>query len=65
MVFADRGSMAFQHADQVRYYAVPRTPASWPHQVGTLPPRVLSFQRRPVADRLRAAVGGGGSGGLC
>ncbi|MGW2464483.1 tetratricopeptide repeat protein [Streptomyces sp. NPDC001761] len=38
----------------------PQEPASWPHQVGTIPPRAQSFQHRTETDRLRAAVDGGG-----
>ncbi|MEW2077361.1 tetratricopeptide repeat protein [Streptomyces sp. NPDC013433] len=41
--------------------AAPRTPAAWPHQVGVLPPRALSFQHRAEVDQLRAAVDGGGT----
>ncbi|WP_405833462.1 FxSxx-COOH system tetratricopeptide repeat protein [Streptomyces sp. NBC_01176] len=41
--------------------AAPRTPAAWPHQVGVLPPRALSFQHRAEADQLRAAVDSGGT----
>ncbi|MFE5735421.1 tetratricopeptide repeat protein [Streptomyces sp. NPDC056528] len=35
-----------------------REPASWPHQVGVVPPLARSFQHRAETDRLRA-VGGG------
>nr|WSW67809.1 tetratricopeptide repeat protein [Streptomyces sp. NBC_00995] len=41
--------------------AAPRTPAAWPHQVGVLPARALSFQHRAERDELRAAMGGGGT----
>ncbi|MFJ4843221.1 tetratricopeptide repeat protein, partial [Streptomyces sp. NPDC088746] len=41
--------------------AAPRTPATWPHQVGVLPPRAQSFQHRAEADQLRAAVDSGGT----
>ncbi|MFE5375679.1 hypothetical protein [Streptomyces mirabilis] len=41
--------------------AAPRTPVTWPHQVGVLPPRALSFQHRAEADQLRAAVDSGGT----
>ncbi|MFC4493089.1 tetratricopeptide repeat protein [Streptomyces ovatisporus] len=34
----------------------PRTPATWPHQVGVLPPRASSFQLRATVEELRAAV---------
>ncbi|MFD3622554.1 tetratricopeptide repeat protein [Streptomyces sp. NPDC058676] len=39
----------------------PQEPAPWPHQVGVIPPRAHSFQHRAEADRLRAAVEGGGT----
>lgn len=38
-----------------------REPASWPHQVGVIPSPARSFQHRVEADRLRAAVEGGGT----
>ncbi|MEV5567796.1 tetratricopeptide repeat protein [Streptomyces sp. NPDC052196] len=38
----------------------PQEPASWPHQVGTVPPRAQMFQHRVEADRLRTAVQSGG-----
>ncbi|MEU9203181.1 tetratricopeptide repeat protein [Streptomyces sp. NPDC048332] len=41
--------------------AAPRTPAAWPHQVGVLPARALSFQHRAERDQLRATMGGGGT----
>ncbi|MCT2546931.1 MULTISPECIES: tetratricopeptide repeat protein [Streptomyces] len=43
----------------------PREPASWPHQVGVIPSEARSFQHRAEADRLRAAVAGGGTAVLC
>ncbi|MFF4410417.1 tetratricopeptide repeat protein [Streptomyces sp. NPDC001404] len=39
----------------------PQEPARWPHQVGLIPPRAQSFQHRAEADRLRAAMAGGGT----
>ncbi|MFJ3594752.1 NB-ARC domain-containing protein, partial [Streptomyces sp. NPDC090133] len=60
-IFADRGSIAVGYAEQVHHHALPRTPAVWPHQVGVLPPRALSFQRRAEVDQLRAAVDSGGN----
>ncbi|MFE6160443.1 tetratricopeptide repeat protein [Streptomyces sp. NPDC056486] len=42
-------------------HAAPRVPAGWPHQVGVIPSRAQSFQQRAEADRLRAAVDGGGT----
>ncbi|WP_316763139.1 FxSxx-COOH system tetratricopeptide repeat protein [Streptomyces herbicida] len=36
-------------------------PAAWPHQVGVIPSRAQSFQHRAEADRLRAAIDGGGT----
>ncbi|MEU2588361.1 NB-ARC domain-containing protein, partial [Streptomyces avermitilis] len=40
---------------------VPQEPAAWPHQVGVIPSRARSFQHRAEANRLRAAVDGGGT----
>ncbi|MFH8699013.1 tetratricopeptide repeat protein [Streptomyces chartreusis] len=40
---------------------VPQEPAPWPHQVGVIPSRARSFQHRAEADRLWAAVEGGGT----
>jgi tetratricopeptide (TPR) repeat protein len=37
-----------------------REPAAWPHQIGLIPPRALSFQPRAELERLKEAVGGGG-----
>ncbi|MFJ1961849.1 FxSxx-COOH system tetratricopeptide repeat protein [Streptomyces massasporeus] len=39
----------------------PREPACWPHRVGVIPSQARSFQHRGEADRLRAAVEGGGT----
>ncbi|MFG3134652.1 tetratricopeptide repeat protein [Streptomyces sp. NPDC048211] len=39
----------------------PREPAAWPHQVGLVPPRALSFQPRTELERLKEAVEGGGT----
>lgn len=44
--------------------AAPRTPAAWPHQVGVIPSRALSFQHRAEVDQMRAAVDGGGTTAL-
>ncbi|GGW82730.1 hypothetical protein GCM10010350_79400 [Streptomyces galilaeus] len=41
--------------------AAPRERAPWPHQVGVLPPRAMSFQHRAEVDQLRAAVDSGGT----
>ncbi|MBL3803025.1 tetratricopeptide repeat protein [Streptomyces sp. BRB081] len=60
-IFADHGSIAVGYAEQVHHHAAPRAPASWPHQVGVLPPRALSFQHRAEVDQLRTAVDGGGT----
>ncbi|MFG3268955.1 tetratricopeptide repeat protein [Streptomyces bobili] len=40
---------------------VPQEPTAWPHQVGVIPSRAQSFQHRAEAERLRAAVEGGGT----
>ena len=53
--------MAVGSAGQVVYQAAPREPAAWPHQVGVIPSRAQSFQHRAEAQRLRAAVEGGGT----
>ncbi|MEV0992459.1 tetratricopeptide repeat protein [Streptomyces sp. NPDC049949] len=45
--------------------AAPRGRASWPHQVGVIPPRAQSFQLRSEGEQLRAAVAGGGTAVLC
>ncbi|MFZ3599423.1 NB-ARC domain-containing protein [Streptomyces sp. BH104] len=42
-------------------HSAPRVAAAWPHQVGVIPSRAQSFQHRGEADRLRAALDGGGS----
>ncbi|MCC3768211.1 tetratricopeptide repeat protein [Streptomyces sp. UNOC14_S4] len=47
------GSLAMQRT--------PQEPASWPHQVGLIPPAARSFQHRAEAERLRAKVDGGGT----
>ncbi|MFD4737792.1 SAV_2336 N-terminal domain-related protein, partial [Streptomyces virginiae] len=44
----------------VHPYALPE-PATWPHQVGVLPPRARSFQHRADAARLREVLEPGGS----
>ncbi|MFH8753905.1 FxSxx-COOH system tetratricopeptide repeat protein [Streptomyces rimosus] len=41
--------------------AAPRTPATWPHQVGVIPPCAQSFQHRAEVDQLRTAVDNGGT----
>ncbi|MGW6145707.1 tetratricopeptide repeat protein, partial [Streptomyces sp. NPDC055140] len=54
---ANTGYLAIEDFTLVQQ-AAPRTPAAWPHQVGVLPPRALSFQHRLEADQLRAAADG-------
>ncbi|GGV51403.1 NB-ARC domain-containing protein [Streptomyces spectabilis] len=39
----------------------PQEPASWPHQVGVIPPAARSFQHRAESQRLRATADGGGT----
>lgn len=59
---ASHGGVAVGHVAPgglVAHYAAPRQPAAWPHQVGVIPSRALSFQHRAEADRLRAAAPGG------
>ncbi|WP_260860420.1 NB-ARC domain-containing protein [Streptomyces cupreus] len=46
---------------QHNHHAVPRTPAPWPHQVGTMPPQAVCFQDRAEVARLAAALTGGGA----
>ncbi|WP_353051340.1 NB-ARC domain-containing protein [Streptomyces sp. Caat 7-52] len=41
--------------------AAPRTPVSWPHQVGTIPPQAACFQDRAEVARLTSALAGGGA----
>ncbi|MET7906364.1 NB-ARC domain-containing protein [Streptomyces sp. NPDC005355] len=53
--------MAFGHADQVRFYAAARERASWPHQVGVIPPRAQWFQDRAETARLAGLLSGGGT----
>nr|WP_198151224.1 NB-ARC domain-containing protein [Kibdelosporangium sp. MJ126-NF4]CEL13212.1 Putative ATP/GTP binding protein (partial match) [Kibdelosporangium sp. MJ126-NF4]CTQ98902.1 Putative ATP/GTP binding protein (partial match) [Kibdelosporangium sp. MJ126-NF4] len=48
-------------AGGIHHHSAPRTPAAWPHQVGVIPPRALSFQHRTEVDQLRAAVDSGGT----
>ncbi|MFD5308525.1 tetratricopeptide repeat protein [Streptomyces ardesiacus] len=57
---ANTGYLAIDRFTLVQQ-AAPRTPATWPHQVGVLPPRAQSFQHRAEADQLRAAVDSGGT----
>ncbi|MFD8385826.1 NB-ARC domain-containing protein [Streptomyces sp. NPDC059679] len=40
---------------------MPRPPATWPHQVGTIPPQAGAFQHREQAEHLREAVAEGGT----
>ncbi|MGW0960773.1 tetratricopeptide repeat protein [Streptomyces gelaticus] len=47
------------------HQAAPRERASWPHQVGNIPPRAQSFQHRAEVEQLRAAVADGGTAVLC
>ncbi|MFF2778551.1 tetratricopeptide repeat protein [Streptomyces sp. NPDC058052] len=64
---AHGGSLAVGYvADggRVAYHAAPRPQASWPHQVGVIPSRAQSFQRRAEAERLRAAFDGSGTATL-
>ncbi|MEV0926900.1 tetratricopeptide repeat protein, partial [Streptomyces spongiicola] len=39
----------------------PQEPASWPHQVGVIPPAARSYQHRAETGRLREMVEGGGT----
>ncbi|MFE7459648.1 tetratricopeptide repeat protein [Streptomyces sp. NPDC057554] len=54
------GYLAIDRFTLVRQ-AAPRTPATWPHQVGVIPPRAQSFQHRAEVDQLRTAVDNGGT----
>ncbi|MEU2794184.1 tetratricopeptide repeat protein [Streptomyces sp. NPDC007100] len=51
----------YVHGMTVVNQATPRTSAAWPHQVGVLPSRALSFQYRTVGDQLRATIDNGGT----
>jgi hypothetical protein len=42
----------------VAYYAAPRAPVSWPHQLGLIPRQADCFQHRAAVDALAAAVAG-------
>ncbi|MFE5860196.1 FxSxx-COOH system tetratricopeptide repeat protein, partial [Streptomyces virginiae] len=53
--------MAIGIAGQVNINVAPRGPAAWPHQVGVIPSRALTFQNRLEAARLQAAVADGGT----
>jgi len=44
---------------QHNYYARPRLPAPWPHQVGTIPPAAASFQARAEVAALAEALENG------
>jgi tetratricopeptide (TPR) repeat protein len=57
---ANTGYLAIDRFTLVQQ-AAPRTPAAWPHQVGVIPTRALSFQHRTEVDQLRTAVDGGGT----
>ncbi|MCX4580685.1 FxSxx-COOH system tetratricopeptide repeat protein [Streptomyces sp. NBC_01571] len=61
---ASEGGLAvtgYLAVDRFILQAAPRAPAAWPHQVGVIPPRALSFQHRSEVDQLRAAVDSGGT----
>ncbi|MFH9250868.1 FxSxx-COOH system tetratricopeptide repeat protein [Streptomyces lydicus] len=61
---ASEGAVAnagYIHQLNVVQQHTPRPPAPWPHQVGVIPSRAQSFQRRTEADRLRAVADGGGT----
>src|SRR4051794_27941518 len=47
-----------------RNYAAPRPRATWPYQVGTMPPQAGYFQSRRQVDQLADALSGGGSAAL-
>ncbi|MFJ3861729.1 tetratricopeptide repeat protein, partial [Streptomyces sp. NPDC090085] len=53
--------MAIGIVGQVNIHAAPREPASWPHQIGVIPSRAVTFQERLEAGRLRDAVADGGT----
>ncbi|MEV5689432.1 tetratricopeptide repeat protein [Streptomyces sp. NPDC052164] len=55
----------YVHELTVVHQAALRERASWPHQVGVMPPRAQSFQHRAEVEQLRAAVAGGGTAVLC
>ncbi|MET9695210.1 tetratricopeptide repeat protein [Streptomyces sp. NPDC006514] len=53
--------MAIGYVGQLVYQVAPREPATWPHQVGRIPSRAQSFQRRAEIERLRTAGDDGGT----
>ncbi|MET7712390.1 tetratricopeptide repeat protein [Streptomyces sp. NPDC005407] len=53
------------HGTQNNFYTVPRTPVSWPHQVGVLPRQADCFQHRAAVEALEEATTGGGTAILC
>ncbi|MFL9658704.1 tetratricopeptide repeat protein [Streptomyces sp. PB17] len=55
----------YVHELTVVQQAAPRERASWPHQVGVIPPRAQSFQHRAEVEQMRAAVAHGGTAVLC
>ncbi|MGW4878652.1 tetratricopeptide repeat protein [Streptomyces sp. NPDC004262] len=57
---ANTGYLAIDRFNLVKQ-AAPRTPAAWPHQVGVIPSRALSFQHRAEVDQIRAAIDSGGT----
>ncbi|MFG2232274.1 tetratricopeptide repeat protein [Streptomyces sp. NPDC048723] len=61
MVTAHNHSLAVGWADKVAYYAAPRPPVSWPHQVGVLPREAGCFQERAAAQQLEHATTSGGT----
>ncbi|MEV3958488.1 tetratricopeptide repeat protein [Streptomyces albogriseolus] len=58
---ANTGYLNVDTLTVVQQRAAPREPASWPHQVGVIPPQARSFQHRAQVDQLHAAVDSGGS----
>ncbi|NJP43466.1 tetratricopeptide repeat protein [Actinacidiphila epipremni] len=64
-ISAAGGGLAVGSAGHVTVQAAARQRAELPHQVGVVPSRAASFQARAEAERLRAALAGGGTAVLC
>jgi tetratricopeptide (TPR) repeat protein len=67
-ISASDHSIAAHRIDKIAYYAAPRLPVPWPHQVGTLPREAGCFRDRATARQLEQSggihvlVGSGGVG---
>ncbi|MBY8841916.1 tetratricopeptide repeat protein [Streptomyces sp. SP2-10] len=64
VISAVGGSLAANVIGEVHQHAAPRPPATWPHQVGTLPPPAAFFQHRAEITELATVLAGGGAAAL-